>query len=70
FFVTGDSKPNPLVYALLFPLYMALSALDLWLPASHGAAILGVGQKEPSARAQGERSESRSEERWGWRPAH
>lgn len=45
FFVTGDNKPNPVVYALLFPLYMALSALDLWLPASHGAAILGVGQK-------------------------
>lgn len=45
FFVTGDSKPNPIVFALLFPFYMALSVLDLWLPSSHGAAILGVGQK-------------------------
>ena len=27
------------------------------------------GAPEPSARAQGERSESRSEERWGWGPS-
>ena len=45
FFVTGDSRPNPLVFAALFPLYMALSALDVALPARHGAGILGVGRK-------------------------
>jgi SAM-dependent methyltransferase len=45
FFVTGDSRPNILVYAALFPLYMALSALDVVLPARHGAAVLGVGRK-------------------------
>lgn len=45
FFVSGDSQPTPLVYAALFPLYMGLAALDLALPARHGAAILGVGRK-------------------------
>ncbi|MGH9318287.1 MAG: class I SAM-dependent methyltransferase [Vicinamibacteria bacterium] len=45
FFVTGDSRPNPVVYAALFPLYIALSALDVCFPPSHGAAILGVGEK-------------------------
>lgn len=45
FFVTGDSKPNPLVYLLLFPLYLGLSVLDVNLPIRHGAGILAVGQK-------------------------
>jgi SAM-dependent methyltransferase len=45
FFVTGDSKPNPVVYASLFPLYLALAGLDLATPAAHGAAIVGVGRK-------------------------
>jgi len=45
FFVTGDSRPNPLVYAALFPLYMALSFLDLTLPSNAGAAILGVARR-------------------------
>jgi SAM-dependent methyltransferase len=45
FFATGDSRPNPLVYAALFPLYIGLSALDVALPARHGAAVLAVGRK-------------------------
>jgi 2-polyprenyl-3-methyl-5-hydroxy-6-metoxy-1,4-benzoquinol methylase len=45
FFVTGDSRPNPLVYAALFPVYMALSALDMVLPYKDGAAILGSARK-------------------------
>jgi len=45
FFVTGDSRPHPLVYAALLPVYMGLAALDVALPSRHGAAILGVGRK-------------------------
>lgn len=45
FFVTGDSRPNPLIYAALFPFYMGLSFLDLALPTSTGAGILGVAHK-------------------------
>ena len=45
FFVTGDSQPNPALYLALFPFYMTLAALDLWLPGRNGAAILGVGRK-------------------------
>jgi 2-polyprenyl-3-methyl-5-hydroxy-6-metoxy-1,4-benzoquinol methylase len=45
FFVTGDSRPNPAVYALLFPFYMGLSLLDVTLPIRHGAGILGVGRR-------------------------
>ena len=45
FFVTGDSRPNPLVFAALFPFYLGLSTLDLVIPSKKGAAILGVGKK-------------------------
>ncbi len=45
FFVTGDNRPNPLVYAALFPFYMTLAALDLRLGGRDGAAILGIGRK-------------------------
>lgn len=45
FFVTGDSRPNPLLFAGLFPFYMALSALDVTVPTRHGAAILGVARR-------------------------
>jgi 2-polyprenyl-3-methyl-5-hydroxy-6-metoxy-1,4-benzoquinol methylase len=45
FFATGDAEPYPLVYAALFPLYMALSAIDVAFPHAHGAAILAVGRK-------------------------
>ncbi len=45
FFITGDSRPNPLVYMALFPLYMGLSVLDVSLPNASGCGILVVGQK-------------------------
>lgn len=45
FFVTGDSRPNPLVFAALFPFYLGLAALDLVVPSKTGAAILGVARK-------------------------
>jgi 2-polyprenyl-3-methyl-5-hydroxy-6-metoxy-1,4-benzoquinol methylase len=45
FFVTGDSRPNPAIFAALFPFYLGLSALDLAFPGRHGAGILGVGRK-------------------------
>jgi 2-polyprenyl-3-methyl-5-hydroxy-6-metoxy-1,4-benzoquinol methylase len=45
FFVTGDNRPNTLVYAALFPVYMALALLDVSLPGRNGAAVLGVGRK-------------------------
>ena len=45
FFITGDSRPNPAVYAALFPIYMVLSALDVAFPVGHGAGILAVGRK-------------------------
>ena len=45
FFVTGDSRPHPLVYAALFPLYMALSTVDVMAPAGGGAAVFGIARK-------------------------
>ncbi len=45
FFVTGDSRPPPLIYAALFPLYMALSIVDVMGPARGGAAIFGIARK-------------------------
>jgi len=45
FFITGDNKPNPIVYLALFPTYMLLSFLDVTFPTNHGAAILAVGRK-------------------------
>jgi 2-polyprenyl-3-methyl-5-hydroxy-6-metoxy-1,4-benzoquinol methylase len=45
FFCTGDSRPHPLVYAALFPFYMALAGLDLAFPGRTGAGILGVARK-------------------------
>lgn len=51
FFVTGDNRPNPLVFASLLPLYLALAKLDVVLPTRHGAAVLGVARKPPVPRA-------------------
>jgi 2-polyprenyl-3-methyl-5-hydroxy-6-metoxy-1,4-benzoquinol methylase len=54
FFVTGDSRPHPLVYLALFPLYMLLAAADVFIPARSGAAVMGVARKigrAPSAPA-------------------
>jgi SAM-dependent methyltransferase len=49
FFVTGDSRPHPLVYLALFPVYMLLAALDVLVPTRSGAAVLGVARKTPGA---------------------
>lgn len=53
FFVTGDSRPHPLVYAAMFPVYMALSAIDVMAPAGGGSAIFGIARKtaEPAHRS-------------------
>jgi 2-polyprenyl-3-methyl-5-hydroxy-6-metoxy-1,4-benzoquinol methylase len=48
FFTAGDSRPHPAVYGLLFPVYMVLAALDMRLPARHGAAVLGIARKPAS----------------------
>lgn len=45
FFVTGDNSPSPLAYAVLFPLYMGLSVLDVALPNRSGSALMAVGRK-------------------------
>ena len=45
FFATGDSRPNPLVYAALLPMYLGLAKLDVSQEHAHGAAILGIGRK-------------------------
>jgi 2-polyprenyl-3-methyl-5-hydroxy-6-metoxy-1,4-benzoquinol methylase len=48
FFSIGDSHPNPVVYALMFPWLMALAGLDLALPTRTGSAILAVAQRPAS----------------------
>lgn len=45
FFATGDNRPSPLAYAVLFPFYLGLSALDVALPNRSGSAIMAVGHK-------------------------
>jgi 2-polyprenyl-3-methyl-5-hydroxy-6-metoxy-1,4-benzoquinol methylase len=45
FFVTGDSQPQPFVYALLFPVYMGLAGLDVLTPNHSGSAIMAIGRK-------------------------
>lgn len=45
FFVTGDSRPHPVVYLALFPLYMLLAAVDVLIPSRRGAAVMGVARK-------------------------
>jgi SAM-dependent methyltransferase len=45
FFVTGDSRPHPLVYGALFPIYMLLAALDVLIPTRSGAAVMGIARK-------------------------
>jgi 2-polyprenyl-3-methyl-5-hydroxy-6-metoxy-1,4-benzoquinol methylase len=49
FFVLGDSKPNALVFALEFPLLLALSFLEARSHPKHGAGLLVVARK-PGAR--------------------
>jgi 2-polyprenyl-3-methyl-5-hydroxy-6-metoxy-1,4-benzoquinol methylase len=49
FFVTGDSRPHPVVYLALFPLYMLLAAVDVLIPSRGGAAVMGVARKSAKA---------------------
>lgn len=49
FFVIGDNEPNPVVFALLFPLLLALGRLDLHLASETGSAILAIGTKDAQA---------------------
>jgi 2-polyprenyl-3-methyl-5-hydroxy-6-metoxy-1,4-benzoquinol methylase len=49
FFSIGDSRPNPVVFALFFPWLMALSALDLVFPRGSGSAILAVARRVPTS---------------------
>jgi SAM-dependent methyltransferase len=48
FFTIGDNRPNPLVYALMFPWLMALAGLDVAFPTRTGSAILAVAQRPPA----------------------
>ncbi len=45
FFCLGDNRPNPVAYALMLPVLMALAALDLMFPSATGSAILAVGSR-------------------------
>ena len=45
FFVIGDNRPHPVVFALLFPFLMLLAALDMIFPTRTGSAILAVASK-------------------------
>lgn len=45
FFVIGDNRPHPLVFAFMFPWLMALAAADLYFPARTGSAILAVARR-------------------------
>jgi SAM-dependent methyltransferase len=56
FFVTGDSRPHPLVYLALFPVYMLLAAIDVTMPARGGAAVLGIARKPVTAETPGRAS--------------
>jgi SAM-dependent methyltransferase len=51
FFVTGDNRPHPLVYLALFPLYMLLAAVDVFIPSRRGAAVMGVARKTGPTRS-------------------
>ncbi len=45
FFVIGDNRPNPVVFAALFPFLLGLAWLDLHFLSDTGCAILAVGTK-------------------------
>jgi 2-polyprenyl-3-methyl-5-hydroxy-6-metoxy-1,4-benzoquinol methylase len=46
FFCIGDNKPNPLVYLLCLPLFMALGFLDVSLPIQHGSGLMVTAKKK------------------------
>jgi SAM-dependent methyltransferase len=45
FFVLGDSKPNPLVFAAALPFLLSLSFLELRTPIRHGSGLLALARK-------------------------
>ncbi len=45
FFVLGDSKPNPIVFAASLPFLLALSFLELHTPTRHGSGLLAIVRK-------------------------
>lgn len=45
FFVIGDNRPNPVVFAVMFPCLMALAAADLCFPTRTGSAILAIARR-------------------------
>lgn len=45
FFSIGDSKPNPILFAGLFPLLKMFAWLDLHQDPGGGAAVLGIARK-------------------------
>jgi SAM-dependent methyltransferase len=49
FFVLGDSKPNPIVFAASLPFLLALSFLENHTPTRHGSGLLAIVRK-PAAR--------------------
>jgi ubiquinone/menaquinone biosynthesis C-methylase UbiE len=46
FFSIGDNRPNPVLFASLFPILKVLACLDLRDNPVHGAGILGIGKKK------------------------
>lgn len=49
FFSIGDNRPNPILFAGLFPLLKFLGWLDLHEEPTHGAAVLGIARKPLNA---------------------
>jgi ubiquinone/menaquinone biosynthesis C-methylase UbiE len=45
FFVIGDNRPNPLIFAILFPFLSFMGMLDVNFPPKSGSGLLVVSQK-------------------------
>lgn len=45
FFSIGDNRPNPILFAGLYPVMKFLGWLDLHVNPKHGAAVMAIGQK-------------------------
>ena len=45
FFVLGDSKPNPIVFAVSLPFLLGLSFLENHTPTRHGSGLLAIVRK-------------------------
>jgi ubiquinone/menaquinone biosynthesis C-methylase UbiE len=45
FFVIGDNRPNPLIFAVLFPFLSFLGILDVYFPPKSGSGLLVISQK-------------------------